>query len=349
MYRDHLPVQKHNCQEPDAFVRNEFEYYQPPLQYVLCAIFANIFSISPRTNSLLYFCRGMSVFWGMLSIIVIYFLTKNLFGETAAFYITSIYSLLPIHIRYSAAFSNDQLVWVLVLIIIAIMTKKQSTGYSNKKIIFLEGFILGLALWTKATVIPMLFFYIVMAVLQKHRWKYWIYPVIIGGTISSPCFIRNLILYKDLLGVNISMGPPQIALSSFNPAVWFKFFRGLAVSFVFPYDTIYIPFVVRLPAYLFFLLMFILWGFEIQKSLRTKSPPKTSFLNQSLVLMISIFFLGMIFYNWNHLQTESRIIFLSFPPVLICVGNKFTHLQLYKMVIILIGILYPTVLVLLYS
>ena len=344
-----LPIQKHHVQEPDAFIRNEFEFHQPPLQYLICAVTARLFVIPHDSDALIYFCRAVICLSGIISILLFYKLMTQNFHMSSSLFLTFIYSLLPVHIRHSSCFSNDHLVWILTLILFLQIKRRYDNTDIGIRSILLEGFILGIALWTKMTAMPLLGFYLCMVLIQKKYWKSWAFPFLIGLLLAFPYFVRNIILYQDVFCIGTGSGPSQKALSSFQPATWYIFLRGFLISFTFPYDTVFIPFLARLPVYVFWLFLFIITPIQSFRKIMSNWKSQAIQIEISFIYMLFITAMGMIVFNWHHMQTEARLIFLALPAIFIIMGEKIDHMGILQKSALVLVSLYPTIAVCIFS
>ncbi|MBN1780952.1 hypothetical protein JW948_07510 [bacterium] len=310
-----LPVQMHHVQEPDAFVRNEFEYNQPPLAYIFTAVAASAFRISPDGNALLYFCRCFACLLGLITLILFHrFLQKSGLLKSA-FFFTMVYALMPVHWRHTSVFGNDVFLWIAVLVLLMLIVEKNRSVscYTNR---FIEGFVLGLGLWIKLSMITVVAAYLLAGMLQKKRWRDWIIPALTGCVIIAPVLIRNGLLYHDVFGIAVSHGPVQDALHTLKVTMIFEFVRGLLTGFVYPFDTLLIPFFLRLPGYVLWICLFgcfTVYYFRLNwLHIREHDLGFPGILS----LMIGTAVISVIYYNWWHFQTEFRHIFYMMPLVL---------------------------------
>lgn len=320
-----LPVQTHHIQEKNAFVLNEFEYYQPPLSYILMSLTASLFSISHQGDQITYFCRVMNSVLGIFSILMLFSFLKKTIPIRTALFLTALYGFLPVHWRHTSAFSNDALLWIFTISLMFFIHKKLNHSVKISDYFF-EGCILGLGLWTKSSMMTWILFYFLFGVLYRKHWKPWIIPALTGLLIALPYFIRNLILYHELLGTRISCGPQNPALMTLSPVLFFKFFRGILINFIFPFDTMYIPFVLRMPAYLMWA---VLWGLFFGQFLKTnyREIKNRSFTSMNMIFsgMILMAFCALIYYNLYTFQTEFRHVFYIMPLILWLSGQWFKN------------------------
>ena len=351
-----LPVQVHHVQEQDALIVNEFEYYQPPLAYIFCASFSVLVHVNPASSFFVPVCRIFNLILGLLSIVLFYQILIAAGCRMAVFY-TLLFSLMPIHIRHSASFGNDMLAWVFCLLVFYTVIRRIAgiqnfeplrNDHPNRGMLW-EGVLIGLAVLSKSSLFSLIVLYGIVGLFQHSSRKQWLFPAFIGFLISAPYFIRNWLLYRELVGMELSCGPPLSGLSAMTPYAWFHFFRGLLVHFAFPYDTLPIPFLLKAPAYLFWAIMFIIAGFILLK--RTGKALFTSKLSleKTLGLFFCIVFSSMIFYNWHYVQTESRLVFHGLMALMVLFSVRFDQISHRMQWILTGGALYPLVLMLVFS
>lgn len=339
-----LPVQTQNIQDEDALKTFEFEYYQPPLTYDIFSTAGSILGISPDSYNLVLTARFINLILGLLSIFYFYLLVNRLFQSHVAIILSYFYALSPVHIRHSSAFSNDVLLWLLLLILFHSILTDNWGGY--KKII-LEGLILGAALLTKSSGLVVVGVYLVLMAINYKNYQRWLTPVLIALLMASPYFIRNYSLYGEFLGISISHGAYTLGLSSLNPTLWFKFFRSLIISSSFPYDTVTIPLLLKAPAYIVWACIIFLSLILSLKNIWQKKNRLTTAIPE-ITWILS--FTAMLVYNWNILMVEFRVIYFAFPMTLIILGD-YVRLEHRKtlVAVILLAIIYPLLLVLIYG
>jgi len=341
-----LPLQKQHAQEKNAFITNQFEYYQPPLAYVLTAILAGLGHIPTQSQTLFIFCRIVICVAGLLGIVLFYSIASKFFSAKWSLLFTSLYAFMPVHWRHTSSFSNDAFLWIFMILLLFMISKKLHNPYQMKDR-FIEGCLIGLGLWTKLSMLTIIPAYIILSMLDRKQWQNWILPALIGCLISSPYFIRNYLLYQELFGIQLSHGPAQEALQTLSPYILFRFIRGFLLTFTFPFDTLDIPFYLKLPAYLLWAFLFIM--FMIQFLIRNIRSIQNRSLSLHTILSIIVFSTAasVIYYNWKYLQTEFRNIFYIMPVLLLQAGSYIWKGNYFKwMVLLLTAVCYPLILVL---
>lgn len=217
-----FPVQHHHARETDSFVRNEFEYFQPPVYYLIGAGCELLFG---KSRSMLV-CRFLSFVFGVLSLLVI----KRIFsmcGFSAPLIGAAVLfaAFFPTHAYFCSVVSNDSLSWLFALLLTVEMVKikKPDVSASAKQVwttSVLTGTLLGVGTLIKSS---LFIFYPVMALLFLYRSFYlkklrWIGGLIasllLSGLISAPWYIYNMHLYGSFFAFGIGNGPPQFFLFS---------------------------------------------------------------------------------------------------------------------------------------
>ncbi len=339
-----MPVQKQSVQDDEAFKTFEYEYYQPPLSYRINSFFALLSGMSISSDSVLYLSRIITLLFGLLTVFLAYRFFDGALGAKSVMFAALIFALAPVHIRHTAAFSNDALQWVFLIILYISITAEDSSGGIVRGI--LEGLILGGAILTKSSALVFVGFYIIMIVANKGDYKRWLIPVIIALTLSSPYFLRNYSLYGEFTGIGMSHGSAVSSLSSLEPFVWYRFFRSMIISAAFPYDTVDIPFTLKLPAYLVWGVIIYGGTFIAVRNIIMKIR-EINLLKSELIWLLA--FSAMLVYNWSHLMVEFRVIYFAFPALIIIwlklLSNKF---PITVIMFLVLAVLYPLLITYLY-
>lgn len=349
MINKSLPVQTANLQDKDAFVRNEFEYFQPPLNYIMCASFAFLFDVPPKGKAVVYFSRVFAALLGIISIILFFFLMKQNFSEQTALFFTLIYSLLPIHIRHTSAFSNDILLWVLMLAALFFINKKLQQSFATRDFV-VESILLGLLLLTKIAILPVIACYFFFGLFHSAKRREWLIPAVVSFLFLVPYMIRNYLVYNQLMALEVAEGKYEPVLLSFSPYIIFRFLRGVLITFVFPYDTLQIPFALKVIFYVLWSIFFLFVLYQCVKVLyrfaRERKLDEQNIYNILFIVSVG----GLIYYNLTRFQPEYRTIFYNIPIILLLLKKEFIQkiksqykLAIYSSVII------PLILVLIFS
>ena len=214
-----LPIQKGNVREPGAFERGDFEYYQPPFYYLICAPLVAV----GGEHRALWLCRAVSLAFGLLSLPVLAriltLLGLSVSERRAGVMFTA---LLPVHAYFSSLVSNDSLCWLMALLI----TQELLTRVREAPAVFRTpasggieadlrlGVLLGVGMLTKSALA--IFYPITLLVygllLRREPGK----RVMIGAAlaiavslvIAGPWTMRNLLLYGSPFALEMGFGPP---------------------------------------------------------------------------------------------------------------------------------------------
>jgi 4-amino-4-deoxy-L-arabinose transferase-like glycosyltransferase len=233
-----FPVQHHHARENDSFIRNEFEYYQPPVYYMIGAGCEFFFGASNTKLA----CRFLSFFFGVMSLLVIYKIFSRcgfpgIIGQGAVLFA----AFFPAHAYFCSVVSNDSLSWLCCLL----LTLEISADWAKipdvpvplrqKWLTSLRvGALLGIGMLIKSSLFV---FYPVMAVFFLYRWfiskdLQWLgvlaVSFLLSGILSAPWYFHNLHLYGSFFAFGIGNGPPQFFLFSEH-----RFIRFLFMTFKF--------------------------------------------------------------------------------------------------------------------
>jgi 4-amino-4-deoxy-L-arabinose transferase-like glycosyltransferase len=224
-----FPVQTHHAREKDSFVRNEFEYYQAPVYYLLGAALELVVG---KNNSLLA-CRLLSFLFGALSLLVIRRIFSALSFPAAVKNGAVVFAaFFPTHAYFCSVASNDALSWLLALLltqeIIRLCVTK--SDFDSKKLwrsALYSGLLLGIGMLTKTSlflfvpVVAGIFLYRFF-VSRNRQWLFALAAVLcIAVILAGPWYLRNLRVYGSLFAFNVGNGPPQFFLFSAHQFVRF--------------------------------------------------------------------------------------------------------------------------------
>ncbi len=229
-----FPVQKMSTQDDSAFIKNEFEYYQPPLYYLICSPFAMFF----ENSTALVFCRLISLFFGLLTVYFIYKLILllgfppifGLFAVTLTMYLLS-----PSY--FSSICSNDSLSWLFPVLLLYLCYKFEKQEPNLKHLILISS-VLTLSLLTKTSNLILIVFTLSVSLFdyfqgKKRKAYILIAAAIIASLLALPWYLRNLHIYNSLLAMEVGFGPVQKQTIPFGYHLYLMF-RGAVGYFWFP-------------------------------------------------------------------------------------------------------------------
>ncbi len=209
-----LPRQTGTVKDPGAFGRNDFEYYQPPLYYVIGAFFYAAFG----SKAAFYCCRLFSCCCGILTVFCIGAIAyKTVPDPLLRRYAVLFAALFPTHAYFCAMISNDALSWLLATLIVYEMMsagRPHSRGFLPWRRAIRLMLCLAAGMLTKSSLAV---FFIVTATwffagsLAERNLRTALQGcAAIGGAavIAAPWYIRNLAVYHSPFALNMGFGPP---------------------------------------------------------------------------------------------------------------------------------------------
>jgi hypothetical protein len=231
-----FPVQEHHVRESDSFVRNEFEFFQPPAYYMLGAGCELVLGKSSAQTA----CRLLSFLFGALSLLVIYKIFCRCGLPVALAQAAVLFTaLLPSNAYFCSVVSNDSLSWLFCLLLTLEITTVKVPDFSSRldriwPAAIRTGLLLGCGMMIKSSLFV---FYPVMAALFIYRWfdsknTRWL----VAGAVSlafsviciAPWYLHNLQTYGSLFAFGAGNGPPQFFLFSGH---WFFRFLVMTMRF----------------------------------------------------------------------------------------------------------------------
>lgn len=204
-----FPVQRHHVAEPGAFERADFEYYQPPLYYVLCTPL--VAAVGERAG--LVVCRALSLLCGLLSLVALSSILRRLgLDDMARRAGVAFAALLPVHVYFTSVVSNDGLAWLLALLITRELLARTDDEPARGTDLRL-GILLGLGMLTKsalAVFYPVtLLIYVLIASRGRRVLSGALLALGLSLLIAAPWYARNVSLYGSPLAIEVGFGPPE--------------------------------------------------------------------------------------------------------------------------------------------
>ncbi len=312
-----LPVQKGTVKDPGAFVRNDFEYYQPPLYYAIGAVLYSIFGMGTG----LYCCRLFSCLCGILTVYCIGAIAyKTVPNPLVKYYALLFAGLSLTHAYFCALVSNDALSWLIATIIVYELVSSDGLhalrGFSPGRGIRLV-LLLAAGMLTKSSlaiffIVVAAWFFIASLSLRKISTAVQGCGIIgFAALLASPWYIRNATLYHSLMALNMGFGPPSHNLTTMRAVLgfmgktlhyfWFPMQHGISGSTGVRIcnvlgGAILVAQTVALAGYM----------------LRNKKPVLNVLL-LGLVLILTI--ISYISLNVSHLEPEGRFLLPAFPAI----------------------------------
>jgi 4-amino-4-deoxy-L-arabinose transferase-like glycosyltransferase len=232
-----FPVLEHFVLEEDAFTRNEFEYHQAPLYYLLCTPFYLLLG----ERGAMVAARLVSAFAGFLTLWVLALLLYDL-GYSRQIRLAAIVftGLLPSHLYFSSFVSNDPLSWLLALLFTRELMRFIAAARRSPCPPMTMGAVraagyLAAGLLTKTSFVllfpvpGLLFGWLYF----KHRdARFLWYAALImaaGAAVAVPWYLRNIALYHTVSGI-----PPSTVAAAICPSSIAGLVKGTVKYFWFP-------------------------------------------------------------------------------------------------------------------
>jgi 4-amino-4-deoxy-L-arabinose transferase-like glycosyltransferase len=238
-----LPVQTMSSQDPEAFVKNEFEYYQPPLYYLLCVpLYLTGKKLAPGHVHL--FVRVFSVILGLLLLVTLYGIARLVTAGNHEFAWRALLvagCLGPV-VRVSTLVSNDPLLFLLAaLLVLACLRRVRNHKLAGEFFIFTG--LVTLGLYTKSSfvlLVPLVFVpYLAFPITTQSLRGLW-FPLLMvatAGLLTLPWHVRNYQLYHGIFALSTGFGNPEGFLNLGQPRLWLAFLFYTCYTFWFPWFT----------------------------------------------------------------------------------------------------------------
>ena len=217
-----FPVLEHFVLEPDAFTRNEFEYHQAPLYYLLCAPF---YSFLGEKNAIVA-CRLIASLAGLLTLWVLALLMRDLgCSQQVQFAAVVFAGFLPSHVYFSSFVSNDPLSWLFAVLFTREMIRVIAFARSSPCPPIIGPAIraaayLAAGLLTKSSAamfFPIPFLVFGWLYLQKRETRFLWCALLVTAAVAiaaAPWYARNVMLYHSFSGIPASTVGIPITLPS---------------------------------------------------------------------------------------------------------------------------------------
>jgi 4-amino-4-deoxy-L-arabinose transferase-like glycosyltransferase len=232
-----FPVLEHFVLEPDAFTRNEFEYHQAPLYYLLCAPFYSLLGEKNATIA----CRLLAALAGLLTLWTLALLVRDLrYSQRVQFAAVVFAGFLPSHAYFSSFVSNDPLSWLFALLLTRELVRviEQARHVPRPPLAAASvraAFWLAAGLLAKTSMalfvpIPLLLCGWLYAKYRdpKHLWCA-LAITCSAAIIAAPWYIRNFALYHTFSGIP----PSTVAIPVSLPSI-IGLIKGTVKYFWFP-------------------------------------------------------------------------------------------------------------------
>lgn len=236
-----FPVLTHWVFDKDAFARNEFEYHQAPLYYLMCLPLYWIFG----EKGALVPCRLMSAVFGILSLWILALIVRDLeYPKRVQAGAVLLAGFLFSPVYFSSIVSNDSLSWMLALLLTReLLRYMRADETSFQKLlphsIAVSTIYCTAGLLTKSSFLiflPLVFGAVVYKFFRSKK-PVCIAHAFIGSTIpcilAFPWYFRNIAFYHSITGM-----PAPEAIAPFSLATLVGFIKGTIKYFWFPMQNL---------------------------------------------------------------------------------------------------------------
>jgi 4-amino-4-deoxy-L-arabinose transferase-like glycosyltransferase len=233
--RRSFAVQTRHVAEPGAFARADFEYYQPPLYYLLCAPL--VAAAGERAGVMA--CRLVSLACGLLSLVVLSRVLAQLGLRPAPRRAGVVFvALLPVHAYFTSVVSNDGLCWLIALLLTRELLARArgdsaggraARGRSGLGADLRLGALLGLGMLTKSALVVFYPVALLGYALIERRGPGRrvlagaLVALSVSLVIAGWWYVRNVMVYGSPFAMEVGFGPPE-------PGRWNLFVQAHAAA-----------------------------------------------------------------------------------------------------------------------
>ncbi|RJP78637.1 MAG: hypothetical protein C4524_06390 [Candidatus Zixiibacteriota bacterium] len=307
-----LPVQTGSVR--DQFDQAEFEYYQPPLYYLLAQPLYDLGrSLFPAGG--LYGARLASVILSLGGLAVLYPAVRRFSGRRdLAAMVLLLGALSSIPLRFSTLVTNDSLLFALACLYFAV-TLEALGGERDWRLVVTGALAAAAGLWTKASFLLVLPFFPLALLASseslRSRGIKALTALILPLAAILPWYLRNLDLYGRMLPLSVGFGPPQPLTLENAPERLGLLANYFTRTLIFPYDGWWGGF----PGYLVFPLAALAFaGFVIMGAAVLWRGRRTGFwIFLGAGAAVTAGYLGV---NWCYPQGEARTLMPALPFLL---------------------------------
>lgn len=226
-----MPVQTRSVLDADAFEANEFEYYQPPLYYMLAApAYSAAEQAFPGRG--VYAIRLVSLAFGLLTVAAAGW-AGSAFDRRMGNLCATLFAGFPTAAYFTAIAGNDSLAWLAGTAWLGALLHAPEEFRFPRQVRL--GLLLGLGMLAKSSLLslmPLVFLKPWLAWRRTGEWRRWLPPVsvcLIAFALALPYYLRNLKLYGSPLAMDIGAGSQPNFLE--NPS-WHRIYEFLSWTVV---------------------------------------------------------------------------------------------------------------------
>jgi hypothetical protein len=309
-----FPVQTESTRSPDAFKHNVFEYYQPPLYYLLCTPVYTVLG----EKSALYWGRALSFVFGLITLLVLIDIFRLLnFSGSQLFLAVAFVATQLSHVYFCSLLSNDSLSWLISVLIVNLLVRKITCDTHKLSTDIWIGVLLSVGLLVKSSLAMLFPVYVVVLIADFFRYgkkfPVWQSIILIASVmIVAPWYIRNYQLYKSIFAFEVGFGPTNISYlhlknmhTAFNATVKYFFFPMQHVPVTMTFKLINYAGVALVVAHAGLVFKYLVTLFRIERVYRV------------VVLIVSLAVLSYVTLLTKWFNAEGRYLFTAFGPIVL--------------------------------
>jgi len=231
-----FPVQTHAVDDPGAFERNDYEYYQPPAYYALCAASVRLTGADPLVVG-----RVVSLLCGLATLWVLWHICAAADASPEVRRLAVVCgALFAVHAYFCAVVSNDAMSWLAAsAVVLQLLRMVREDGDRQplwRQPVTLR-VLLGAGMRVKSSMLVLSPPAVTACAVRWRRRRDWRAPVwclalLLSAAIAAPWYARNLRVYGSLLAFNVACGAARAPLDSAGAAI--AFVKYSAHTFWFP-------------------------------------------------------------------------------------------------------------------
>jgi len=314
-----IPVQEHLVRDSGSVERGDYEYYQPPLYYALCAPLYLAFGEWGGLQA----CRILSVLAALLSVVIIVLILRQMSCSGQVQIAGAMFvGLTPVSAYFFSLVSNDGLSWLFSILLVYELLKAEKRELENRAIgwgatIRMTLYLLaGIA--TKASVFlfyPVITVVIIRLLLKRRNMRF-VWPFIgillVPLVIMAPWFARSWQLYYSHTTQSFCDGPNGRSMNFGSALSILRFVKSSIRYFWFPMSNTYSSVVFRLLCGFGSVILAAIGGCVALFLARARNrSTMTAFLAGLLALNLAAY----VCYNVHWGNQEGRFLYTSLPSI----------------------------------
>lgn len=334
-----FPVETSTISDIDAFTKNEFEYHQPPLYYIIISTLSGAFDLSSAEEQLVL-GRYFNLFISLISAFLAYLIFIQLGWHRYQSLIgCSFILLMGSHVYQTSLFSNDALSWLIIWAIFLFILKGSIQNWLKITLLLI------FAHYTKSNILviyPVLLwsFFKAYSKGEEQTFKNALLILIIPLLVAAPWYYRNYILYNSFFHLS---GSEWYFVANFLESA--KRIIHAPYSFLFKMHFLPPKKLISLFNYLQYATVFPLIAAGIWKLIKKF---QNDFHTQILIIMFFIMIAAYLVLAIPTGFTEGRMLFPALPVIVYLIFQptltfkKHSAFQEYFMLILVCFLMMPS-------